>query len=333
VGFLEDTLLDQPWADPALPSLVYEEGGQILGTLGANARRMRFRGEPIRAVVSAYFWSHPRVRNRGVGARLLQELLSGPQDLTLTDAATPAVRGMWEMLGGQTVHLGSFSYAWMLQPVRLSVELVLRHRLPRLAALARAVAVPMDALATRVPRARFSVEPSDAASEPLTPAAMVEHLAAVAGSCSLVADYDVPYLEWLFGHLRALDRRRLPWLGGVERGALVAELVTRRGRVLGWYVCYLRPSGLCRVLQIAAPKRGIPHVVRHLLARASHLGAIGVVGRLEPNVLSALEAGVGRCLVLPLGRMLVHARDPELLAAILRGDALLTRLDGEWWAA
>jgi hypothetical protein len=29
--------------------------------------------------------------------------------------------------------------------------------------------------------------------------------------------------------------------------------------------------------------------------------------------------------------MLVSARDPELVNAVVRGDALLTRLDGEWW--
>jgi hypothetical protein len=28
--------------------------------------------------------------------------------------------------------------------------------------------------------------------------------------------------------------------------------------------------------------------------------------------------------------MLVSARDPELASAVIRGDALLTRLDGEW---
>jgi len=29
--------------------------------------------------------------------------------------------------------------------------------------------------------------------------------------------------------------------------------------------------------------------------------------------------------------MLVHSRHPELLHAIHRGDAFLTRLEGEWW--
>jgi hypothetical protein len=28
---------------------------------------------------------------------------------------------------------------------------------------------------------------------------------------------------------------------------------------------------------------------------------------------------------------LVHSRDPEIMAAIHRGEAFLSRLEGEWW--
>jgi hypothetical protein len=31
------------------------------------------------------------------------------------------------------------------------------------------------------------------------------------------------------------------------------------------------------------------------------------------------------------GRLLVHAPDTSIVGAIQAGDALLTRLDGEWW--
>ncbi|MCS7007480.1 MAG: GNAT family N-acetyltransferase [Gaiellaceae bacterium] len=333
IAFLERTLLDQPWADPALPSLIYEESGEILGTIGASTRRMRFLGTPVRVVVSAYFWAHPEARARGVGARLLRELLSGPQDVTLTDAATPEVRRMWEALGGTTVHLGCFSYVRVLRPARLAAERLLRTQAPRVARLAASAVAPLDALASYVPRLRLRVEPSDATSEPLTAAAVVDHLPSVAASLSLVPDYDVPYLEWLFAQLSDIDRSRLPWLQRREPGELWAEVVTRRERVLGWYVCHLRRGGPCRVLQIAAPPRHMTRVVRHLCLRASELGATAVVGRLEPRILQALEEGIGRVLYRGRGRMLVHAKNPALVTAILRGDALLTSLDGEWWAS
>jgi hypothetical protein len=45
--FLEPALLDQPWADPTIPSRVHVENGEIVGFTGANIRRMRFDGERI----------------------------------------------------------------------------------------------------------------------------------------------------------------------------------------------------------------------------------------------------------------------------------------------
>lgn len=53
--FLEQALFAQPWADPEIPSLVYVDGGEILGTIAASLRRARFDGRPIRMVCSSFF--------------------------------------------------------------------------------------------------------------------------------------------------------------------------------------------------------------------------------------------------------------------------------------
>jgi hypothetical protein len=87
---------------------------------------------------------------------------------------------------------------------------------------------------------------------------------------------------------------------------------------------------VCRVLQIAATSTEIDFVLTQLLHRASARGATGVYGRVEPRLVGPLS--VGRSFLrFSEGRMLVSARDPELANAVIRGDALLTRLDGEWW--
>src|SRR3954453_8670276 len=75
--FFERTLLDQPWADPTIPSLVYVEDGKIVGFIGSNIRRMRFGGEPITMACSAHQIAHPRVRKRAVGALLMNKYMSG----------------------------------------------------------------------------------------------------------------------------------------------------------------------------------------------------------------------------------------------------------------
>ena len=52
-------------------------------------------------------------------------------------------------------------------------------------------------------------------------------------------------------------------------------------------------------------------------------------GRIEPHLLEPL--GRRRCLFRYNGGALVHARDPAVSAALAAPEALLTRLDGEWW--
>ncbi|PYV37436.1 MAG: hypothetical protein DMG09_14810, partial [Acidobacteria bacterium] len=45
-GFFERTLFDSPWADADIPSLVYEDAGEIVGLICSNPRRMLFDGRP-----------------------------------------------------------------------------------------------------------------------------------------------------------------------------------------------------------------------------------------------------------------------------------------------
>ena len=71
--FFERTLLDQPWADSTIPSLVYVEEGEIVGFIGSNVRRMRFDGRPVTMACSAHQIAHPRVRKRAVGALLMRK--------------------------------------------------------------------------------------------------------------------------------------------------------------------------------------------------------------------------------------------------------------------
>jgi hypothetical protein len=50
-AYFARTWLDHPWADPEIPSLVYETpDGRILGFVGAHVRRLTFDGRPVRMV-------------------------------------------------------------------------------------------------------------------------------------------------------------------------------------------------------------------------------------------------------------------------------------------
>ena len=329
--FFGSTLLDQPWADPELPSLVALDGDELIGMIGSNVRRATFDGRPVRMVCSAHLVSHPRARNRAVGARLMKALLSGPQDVTITDGATDDVRRMWEALGGASVGLGALSFVRLFRPASLAADIALGRRSRRLAGSAlRVVPASVDGVARRAARRRLVSQRGECTSTPLTPELLVAHVDRLTAGVRFHAAYDVPYLAWLFDELARVEARGTLWADGVPRGRLWAELVRSDGIVLGWYVCHLREAGFCRVLQFAAAPRASEAVFAQLSSRADELGAAALYGRLEPTLVAPVVNASS--IIRPSdGRLLVHSRDTELVTALRAGDALLTRMDGEWW--
>jgi hypothetical protein len=332
VGFFERTLFDNPWADPEIPSFVYvDDGGEIVGLICSNPRRMRFDGRPTRMACSAYLITHPRAGKQVVGALLMRACLAGPQDLTITDGATETVRRMWEALGGRTVHLSCLSFIWVFRPWQLAGDHLLHGRAPEpLESALRPAWSAFDWVSAQVARRTLVPHAPEATVAPLTPSKMLEYLPAVTASLRLHADYDRPYLEWLFGELEEVSRWGPIQPRLVRRGSRWAELVRKNGRVVGWYVCHLRRSGFCRLLQLAATEESADTVFEQLAYRAREQGATGVYGRIEPRLVGPLSRR--RCLIrFGEGRLLVHSKHEGILDAILSGDALLTRLDGEWW--
>src|SRR2546422_9463354 len=116
VPYLERIFSHTPWVDPALPSLVYEaETGRGGGFVGVVPRRMLFRGEPIRVGVTTQLMVAPRYGGR-VGHRLMSQLLSGPQELSITDDANDAARRLWESLGGECSPIYGLRWTRPLRP-------------------------------------------------------------------------------------------------------------------------------------------------------------------------------------------------------------------------
>jgi hypothetical protein len=329
--FFERTLLDHPWADPEIPSLVWEDGHRITGFIGSNVRRMRFDGRPVRMACSAHLIVHPESRSRAVGAQLMRRFLGGPQQLTITDGATDTVRRMWEGLGGHTVHLSCLSFIRLFRPARLAVGLLAARRGWSAADVGlRPLALAVDRVAELMARRRFVPARPDCDARPLTVAALLEHHSVVAKTVRLYADYDTAYLDWLFREIAEIASWGPLWPSRVGCGRLWAESVHSGGNVVGWYVCQVRRGGLCRVLQFAATPRGADVVYAQLAHSARALGAAGLYGRIEPRLFVPVTEGPG--LIVPSGgRLLVHTGDRELLAAVLGGDALLSTMDGEWW--
>lgn len=322
-AYFERTLLDHPWADPEIPSLVYEVGDRgIMGFLGSHVRHLRVEGKPIRATYVGQFATDRAVRGRGAGALLLHRFLAGPQDLTLTDDATAEVPRMWERLGGRTSPLESLAWLRFLRPFRFA-ETHFRKRSVEQGweRILHPACLALDTFATRLPGNTLRVASPPTQSEELTPRTLLEIMSPATEKLRFSPDYDEEFLEWLFGELA-----RVP-----SRGILSRRLVRdREGQVLGWYVALMQPGGSVHVLQMAATGGGdIGAVMEHLLFRAWQSGATVLRGRLEPHLLDSVRRR--HCHVRHGARPLVYSRDTNLTDKIISGGGLLTRMDGESW--
>jgi hypothetical protein len=319
VGFFQRILVDDPWTDPEIPTLVHvEDSGEITGFIASHVRRMSFDDTTIRLASGGPLIAHPKVRNRAVGPRLWKQYIAGPQELTIADGASDEMRQIFELIGGQMMHPSSMAWARVFRPFSFMGSRVF-HLHPRGKAVGERVWPGLDLVTAK---ANYFRAPTGRATtiEPLTPQLLLEHMPVVTRSLRLFPAYDEPFLNWLFSELH--DNRT--WGKPVRR--FVRD---DKGRALGWYVYYLLPGEGCQVIQVAARDRHAGDVLDALFADAVEHGGAGLQGRVEPRLLAALahRGSVFRF----SARSLVHSRDPELLAVLAAGQALLSRLEGDWW--
>jgi hypothetical protein len=321
--FFANTFFDSPWADPEITPLVaVGAAGEIVGMIGAETRRLRLDDRIVRVASAGFLAVVPEARNSATGVLLLRRLLGGPQDVTVTDTASELVERIWTRLGGSRVELKEVHWVGVMRPWSIAAGMAAgvagRPAATGARGALRLAAAGLDAATTRAAGALLPQAPSGIVAEPLTPELILEHLPAIAGDRPR-PDYDLAQLRWLFAAMDGVPRRGRP----------VAHLLrNERGRVLGWYVYYLRPGWRSEVIQVAATERDIGAVVDHLLWHAREHGAGALRGRLEPGLVQ--EVARRRCILWHRGGTLVHSRDREL-AQRVADQALLTRLDTDWF--
>lgn len=317
--FLRAVLLEHPWMDPDLPSLVYENGSGIAGFLGIMPRPMRFDDTPVRAAVSHNFMVDRHARAPAAALQLSRAAFELPLDVLLADG-NDASRKIWERGGGRTSVAGSLRWRKLLSPVSYGLSRVAGGRFA--GKLPGAVAAPLDRLARRCAPRLLDLPPRTTGGNALGPGCLQECLEKAAARRRVEPLYDRAALEWL---LKQLQRRRPPTR---LRGRVVTDA---HGDKLGWYLYYARPGGIAEVVQMGAcHPRDTGRVLSDLFHDARDAGAAGVSGQVDPPLLHELTAA--GCL-LDGGKswLLVHATRPDLGAAIERGEAFLTRLECEGW--
>lgn len=321
-AYLEEILFRNPWSDSTLPSLVYQEAnGRMVGFLGVLPRRMEMNGQPLRVAVGNYFMVEPERRSTLAGVELAKTFLAGPQDLSLAEGNNFS-RRVWEGLGGTTSLLYSISWIRPLRPGRYLVSLLHRRGLAGALGIAsRPLGSLVDALGGRLSANPFRQPLPEGAAEELQEQTLLECLSNFSDDWLLRPHYNAHSLRWL---LALLAQKR-------QYGRLRKVLVRNPAReIIGWYLYYANPGGTGETVQVGAKRNSIPQVLDHLFYDAWRQGLVALTGRADPQFMPAYTAK--HCL-LSCGApwMLLHSRRPELLEAVDRGKAFLTRLEGEWW--
>jgi hypothetical protein len=320
-AYFTQVFLENPSADPRLPSLVYEDDSRrIAGFLGVVPRQMTMGGRRIVAAVSSQFVVAPSNNAGLVALRLASAFLNGPQELSISDEANDTSRRIWEGLGGTTALWHSLYWTRPLRPARFALSLVRNRRgLAPLARLAAPLALLADALAARSPYGVPAAAADGDAGEALTARAILSGVARGGRAPSLRVDYDERTLAWL---LTLASRRK-------RTGALRGTVVRHRDRIVGWYLYHLDEEQTATVLQIAAEPGRSGHVLDHLFSQAFSDGAIAASGRVDARDVQALTDRY--CVLHRRGPwVLVSTRHPELLRPFETGEASFTRFDGEW---
>jgi hypothetical protein len=312
-------LIDDPWSDEELPSLVATgDDGEVIGFIAAQVRRLRLDDRTLRGVCCSDLTVAPDRRGGAAGALLLRRLLTAGQDITFSDTANDEVARMWQAFGGHLDHARACDWMFVLKPIRWVRSLAADAALRRLGRGRVPVgAFPFQAVRGRRGRWAFPEPGPDVTAEDVDVATIVEQLPEMTRGIRLRVDYDERFLDFLFRELES------------HFGRLTKRLVRRGNRPIGWYAYVSRPGGVHRVLHLLGSDRDMDTVLDDLVARAREEEGAVITGRHEPHLTRALER---RLPVLGFARRpVIHCHDPEIRATLATSSSLLTQLDSEWF--
>jgi hypothetical protein len=325
---LHDSFTDlyfcNPMRDDSAPSFVYEGiSGEILGFFGVTTRRMCLSGDVIRVGFAGNFVIHPKARGGVAAPGLLGAYVASNHDLLLTDSANDISRHLFQRVGFKTIPALNIHWARPLQFGQYAVYAMSRGMSSKSAAAFRFVTKPLctvvDHMSHKIVRSG-PVPKTALFAEDLSLETLLHCFAEYHKRYTLWPEYDPELLRWVLQFIRRNKKRGT--LNGVE-------LRDESRKIVGWYLYYARPRGIGEVVQVCGKPDIYKAVLEHLFQDAREQGVIALHGVAEYRRISDLS-DQGCVFTCRGGWTLAHSRRSELLKILERGDANLSRLDGEW---
>lgn len=325
-SYFRQLFLDHAPAEPAYRSRVHlRDDGSLSGFIGVLPVSMDFEGRQITALDCGNFACDDRDTDPFAGARLLRDVLSGPQDLSFTETANDVSTEMWRSM--RATVLGPYSLGWVrvLHPVSFALEAASKHLRP--VKLIRPLGRTLDKIALSATRKSswlsYASKPGKAdafVTKEMTDAEFAAHLPGLIRQFTLKPNWGQSELEMMLSH--ASNKRNYG-----DRFQRAVQ--NRAGKVVGLYLFYGRKGGIGRTIQIVSEAGHESVVIDCLFRDAFEQGLVAVRGATQPNLLQAM---IGKkCAFVPSSSTIVHTRDQSLLEAMNSGRAFINGLAGEGW--
>ncbi len=336
---LTECFLEIPFADPGAATSMVREGadGRLAGFFGLIPRRWQYNGRLLVGVATTGMVidpNHPDAKN--AAQWLTRSGLGQAYDFSICDKPTDLVtkmrtgRGSARSVSTNVVFrshiITGHGYRWRIglrntEDARQRMRALVRWRRywPALAPLDRVARRLAQAWDARRPRPVGGKAVDRLALEDATPASLFEARLALAEVYSPCMVDDAPLAKWQYDFLADYPSRgRFRWLIARVNGAPV-----------GWFLYYVRQDQPSEVASVVAVPEFRAAVVAAMLECAHKDGCTGLVGTTSGVMAHELiEAGatIFRC-----DRLLVAARDPEVLEAFRSSRTMVTGLESEIW--
>lgn len=323
--FLRELYFTNPWINGEKPSLVYEgKGEKIVGFLGVVPRKISLGGQPIRVAFGGNFVVHPEGRSSLAGTRLLGTYMRGNYDAWQTDSANDVSRKLLESIGFRTLPALNIHWARPLRPGHYGVYAMSRAMSPAVSAGFRIAAKPFcsvaDAMAERLSISPFRQAKSKLHGAELDVETLLQCLDQFRKDYTLWPEYDAHSLKWLLAFLERNPVR------GVLRKVVLRDASQK---IVGWYIYYVKNGSVGEVVQVGGEQKLTKEILGHLFYDAWEQQVIGLHGVVDMRRAPQFS-DMGCFFTCRGGWTVTRSRQPEVLSILERGDAFLSRLDGEW---
>jgi len=314
--------IDNPWAGPDHPSFVYcDAEKRVRGFVGAIPIPMAMGKRNFIASVAGNNMVDPDLKDPFAGVLLLRKLLASNTTLTISDSANEISRTLWTKLGAHVLTLQSMRWIRILQPARYALSTIPKeNRFSHLKPLLRPLCRAADALVSNffmsLPAPDQAYDETD-----LNVHTLLQTFPDVVDMKALMPDYTEGGLAWLLDMAAKKE----------QYGALHKVVVKDpAGIIVGWYMYYSNPGEVAQVLQCAARKNMQGVVLTHLFRHAKARQCAAVMGGIDTGAVK--EFSENQCMFFLRNMYTVaYSQEPEIMSALFRGDAFLSRLEGEWW--